>query len=180
MRLVRGSFTFNLSDPGDVRVNSTLSGGSIWDVGCYPISYARYIAGAEPVEAFGWQVTGSSGVDEVFAGQLRFPGEVYAQFDCGFRVPFRTHIEIVGSAGALTVPHPFKPGLNEPLLLTDGDKEQTITVPGQELYIGEVENMADAILHGQAPRVSVADSRGDVATIKALLRSAREGKPVTL
>jgi xylose dehydrogenase (NAD/NADP) len=180
LQLVRGSFTFNLSNPDDVRVNSTLSGGSIWDVGCYPISYARYIVGAEPGEVFGWQVTGSSGVDEVFTGQLRFSGDVYAQFDCGFRAPYRTHIEIVGSAGALMVPHPYKPGLNEPLLLTDGDKEQTITVPGQELYIGEVENMADAILHGQAPRVSLADSRGDVAAIKALLRSAREGKPISL
>jgi predicted dehydrogenase len=53
-------------------------------------------------------------------------------------------------------------------------------VPGQELYIGEVENMADAILNGAAPRVTLADSRGNVAAIQALLHSAREGRPITI
>ncbi len=178
LRLVRGSFTYNLNQPGDVRLDAGMGGGSIWDVGCYPISYARAIVGAEPVEVFGWQTTGATGVDETFTGQLRFPGEVVAQFDSGFRAQFRTHIEIVGSEGALTVPRPFKPGLDEHILLTSGDEAQTIVMPGQELYSGEVEDMADAILHGHAPRVSLADSRGNVAAIVALLRSAREGKSV--
>jgi predicted dehydrogenase len=125
-------------------------------------------------------MTGPTGVDEMFTGQLRFPGEAYAQFDCGFRAPFRTHIEIVGSEGAITAPMPFKPGLDEQITLARGEETQTITVPGQELYLGEVEDMADAILLGKAPRVSVADSRGNVAAIVALLRSAREGKPVSV
>ncbi|MGA9365721.1 MAG: Gfo/Idh/MocA family oxidoreductase [Bacteroidota bacterium] len=180
LRLVRGSFTFNISSASDVRLDPALGGGSIWDVGCYPISYTRMIVGAEPVEAFGWQMTGAGDVDETFIGQLRFPGEVHAQFDCGFRSPYRTHIQIVGSDGSLAVPRPFQPKLNERILLTNGDKERAITVPGQELYIGEVENMADAILHGTAPRISLADSRGNVATIQALLRSAREGRPITI
>jgi len=178
LRLVRGSFTFNLAREADVRLDPALSGGSIWDVGCYPIGYARFVVGAEPIEVFGWRVTGPTGVDEVFAGQMRFTGEVYAQFDCGFRAPFRTHIEIVGGEGTISVPHPFKPGVNEQIHLTRGDDVETIGIPGQELYVGEVEDMADAILLGKAPRVSLADSRGNVASIAALLQSAREGRPV--
>ena len=182
VRLVRGSFTFNLTRPGDVRLDPALRGGSIWDVGCYPISYARYVIGAEPVEVFGWQVTGPSGVDEAFTGQMCFPkgGDVCAQFDCGFRAPLRMHIEIVGSEGTIGVPHPFKPGVNEQILVARGGDVQTIAIPGQELYLGEVEDMADAILLGSAPRVSLSDSRGNVAAIVALLRSAREGGPVFL
>jgi len=178
LRLVRGSFTFSLTRAVDVRLDPALSGGSIWDVGCYPISYARYVIGGEPLEAFGWQVIGASGVDEVFAGQLRFAGGVYSQFDCGFRAPFRTHLEIVGSDGTIVVPRPFKPGLDEQIHLARGDRTETMVIPGQELYIGEVEDMADAILNGQTPRVSLEDSRGNVATIVALLRSAHEGRPM--
>jgi len=178
LRLVRGSFTFNLAREADVRLDPALSGGSIWDVGCYPIGYARFVVGAEPIEVFGWRVIGSSGVDEVFAGQMRFLSNVYAQFDCGFRAPYRAHVEIVGSEGTISVPNPFKPGVDEQIHLTHDDDVQTVTIPGQELYLGEVEDMADAILLGQAPRVSLADSRGNVASIAALLRSAREGRPV--
>ncbi len=180
LRLVRGSFTFNLTRPGDVRLDPAQGGGSLWDVGCYPVSYARAVIGAEPLEAFGWQVSGPSGVDETFVGQLRFPGEVFAQFDCGFRAPFRTHLEIVGSEATLTVPNPFKPGQRERLSLRRGDMEEILTAPGGELYLGEVEDMADAVLRGRAPRVSLADSRGNVAAILALLRSARAGRLVAV
>jgi hypothetical protein len=38
--------------------------------------------------------------------------------------------------------------------------------------------MADAILLGMAPRVSLDDSRANVAVINALLESARTGGPV--
>jgi predicted dehydrogenase len=181
LQLIRGSFTFNISNESDVRLNSSLGGGSIWDIGCYPISYARLIAGAEPVEVFGWQITGKgSGVDESFTGQMRFSNGVYAQFDCGFRTPQRTHIELVGNKGSITIKKPFIPRLNEEIIITNGDEKRVLTIPGEDLYLGEVENMADAILDGKATRMSLADSRNNVATIKALLRSAQEGKPITL
>jgi xylose dehydrogenase (NAD/NADP) len=181
LQLIRGSFTFKISDEGDVRLNSSLGGGSIWDVGCYPISYARLIAGAEPVEVFGWQVTGrASGVDETFAGQMRFSNGVYAQFDSGFRTPRRAHMELVGDEGSIVVVEPFQPKLDEKIILKNGEKEEIITIPGEDLYLGEVENMADAILKGQPPRMSLVDSRNNVATIQALLRSAKEGKPISM
>src|SRR5918996_321877 len=72
LRLIRGSFTYVLSGDGDVRLDPAMGGGSIWDVGCYPISYARMIAGAAPLEVFGWQVIGETGIDETFVGQMRF------------------------------------------------------------------------------------------------------------
>jgi len=180
LQLVRGSFTFKMSTDVNIRLVPELGGGSIWDVGCYPISYARFIVGAEPLEVFGQQVTGSTGIDDSFFGQMHFPGNVYAQFDSGFRTPYRTHIEVVGSDGTITVPSPFKPGLNEKILLMREDKVESIKIPKQELYIGEVEDMADAILLGKAPRISMTDSRANVAAISALLDSAKSGKPVTL
>ncbi len=40
--------------------------------------------------------------------------------------------------------------------------------------------MADAVLNGKAPRVTLADSRANVAAMLALLQSAWEGRPVTV
>jgi predicted dehydrogenase len=181
LQVIRGGFTFPLSNPANVRLIPELGGGGIWDVGCYPISFTRTIAGAAPVEVFGWQVTGESGVDVVFTGQMRFPNGVLGQFDSGFRSPERMLMEFLGSEGALSLTNSFKPGLNAQinLLRNDGTTE-VIVVPGQELYIGEVEDMYDAIVHGKPTRVTLADSRVNVATILALLQSAREGSPVAL
>ncbi|MFN4293747.1 MAG: Gfo/Idh/MocA family protein [Thermoflexales bacterium] len=182
VRLARGAFTFTLTDRANIRVNADLDGGSIWDVGCYPVSYARTMIGAEPVEAFGMQFTGPSGVDETFIGTLRFGEDVYAQFDCGFRAPFRTHMEIVGSEGLIVIPRPFKPTAHETIYIGKAsDQLESLTIEGPDLlYLGEVEDMADAILDGAAPRISLPDSRANIAAILALLRSAREGRPVAV
>lgn len=180
LQLIRGAFTFSMKTEVNIRLNPEMGGGSIWDVGCYPISYARALAGQEPVEVFGWQATGASGVDDSFFGQMKFPGEVYAQFDSGFRAPHRAHLEVVGSQGTITVPSPFKPGLEEMITLYREEKTERISIPRQELYIGEVEDMADCILTGKTPRVTLADSRANVAAIAALLESARAGRPVKL
>ena len=176
LRLVRGGFTFNLTRPGDVRLDPALGGGSIWDVGCYPISFARAAIGAAPLEAFGWQVTGPTGVDLSFTGQLRFPGQVYAQVDSSFQATLRMVMDFVGDAGRITLTNAFKPDADSRLYLWREDAMEVLTFPAQELYLGEVEDMADAILLDKPPRVSLADSRENVATILALLRSAREGR----
>lgn len=177
---IRGSFTFDIAREDDIRLNASLGGGSIWDVGCYPISFARLIAGTEPVEVFGWQIVRDHGVDETFVGQMIFPGDVFAQFDSGFRTPERTHIEILGDKGNIVLEKPFKPYLNEKIVLTSDGETRIITIPGEDLYLGEVENMADAILKGAPIGMSLADSRNNVATIQALLTSAAKGQPVHL
>lgn len=180
VKLMRGSFSFVLAREADVRLDPALGGGSIWDVGCYPISYTRSVLNKNPLEVFGWQVTGPTGIDETFVGQMRFANDVIAQFDSSFVVPFHSFMEIVGSEGTLNIPHPFKPGIDEKIYLTRGDKIETIRVKGQELYIGEVEDMADAILLGRAPRIPLEDSRANVAVMAALLESARTARSVSL
>jgi predicted dehydrogenase len=179
--LVKGAFTFDISRrPEDVRLRPDLAGGGLWDVGCYPVSYARTMMGAEPEEVFGWQIAGPSGVDLAFAGQMRFPGGRLAQFDSGFQAPLRAYMEIVGTQGSLSIAEPFKPGLQETLRLQRGDEVEAVPVSGNELYLGEVEDMADAVLLGKAPRLPLSWSRRNVATLVALYESAAKGAPVRL
>ncbi len=87
-------------------------------------------------------------------------------------------MEIVGEDGVLLVPNPFKPKPVDEIQVTRGGKTERIEIRGGELYIGEVEDMADAVLLGKPPRISLAESRGTVAAILGLIRSAVEGKTV--
>ncbi len=182
VKLVRGAFGFNFSREENYRLDPSRGGGALWDVGCYPLSYARAILGTEPLEVFGWQVTGTTGVDESFIAQIRFPGEIYAQFTCSFAMTFHALMELIGSEGRLNIPVPFKPGEDEHILLMHpNNTTETIRIAGlTELYSGEVEDMTDAVLLGKTPRVTLADSRANVAAILALLESARTGKPVMI
>ncbi|GMV32305.1 MAG: gfo/Idh/MocA family oxidoreductase [Chloroflexi bacterium CFX1] len=188
LQLIRGAFTFTLAREGNYRFVKEYGGGSLWDVGCYPVSYARMIVGAEPAEVFGWQVAGAAlseskdpgGYDESFYGQARFENGAILQFDCGFKSQIRTFIEIVGSEGTIHIPNPFKPGLKNEIHLKRGDREETLKIAGSEPYRGEVEDMRDAILNNAPPRISLADSRGNTAVLLSLLESAKLGAPIRL
>ena len=180
LQLIKGAFTFPISRENDIRLQKETGGGSIWDVGCYPISFTRMIVGADPVEVFGWQVTGQSGVDESFIGQMRFENGVHAQFDSGFRSPSRSMIEIVGTEASLSVPSPFKPGKTSEIYLSYNEKQEKIKIKSDELYLGEVEDVCNAVTQNTSPRISHKDSRGNIATILALLESAKTGKTVKL
>ena len=60
-----------------------------------------------------------------------------------------------------------------------GDKAETIEIPYKELYIGEVEDMADAVLERKEPRMSLANSRDIIDMIVGLVESERMGKAIT-
>jgi D-xylose 1-dehydrogenase (NADP+, D-xylono-1,5-lactone-forming) len=178
LRFIRGSFTFPLDRDGDVRLRPEWGGGSLWDVGCYPVGYARLVAGGEPETVSGVADTGPTGVDLAFTGSLEFPGGVLAAFDCGFRAVFRTSIEIVGTDASIDVAAPFKPTPHEQLRLTRGGVASLIDVEGEALYSGEIEDIERAALDGVPQTVSLADTRGNVATLAALLASASTGQRV--
>ena len=182
LQLIKGTFTFKLTREDNYRWMTGMGGGSIWDVGCYPISYARMLTGAEPVEVSGWQIEGEGGADVSFVGQMRFAGGIHAQFDSGFNSPHRSWVEITGSEASLYIPDPFKPGLKNEIILMRESGRETIQAGGGELYLGEVEDMCDAILEHKPPRIPLADSRANVAVILALLGSAKGtgGHPVRM
>jgi len=180
LQIIRGSFCYTNTRSNDVRFNPALGGGSLWDVGCYPISYARYITGKEPIEVYGHQVTGPTGVDLLYVGQLVFPGGVISQFESSFITPFKALMEITGDHGRIIISEPYKPGRRTKLILERDGQTQTISIRGAKLYHGEVEDIENAILHGKPPRISHEDSRANIAAIEALYKSVSLSKPISL
>jgi predicted dehydrogenase len=180
IKRIRGTYTYPGTDPDNYRWSPDMGGGGLWDVGCYPLSYTRLVLGAEPLEVFGWQVIGPTGVDEEFTAQMRFPQDVFAQFDCSVRLPYHVSMEIVGDEATLIIPNPYNPTGKEKLFLSRDGKVETINVNARGSYYCEVEDMADSILLGKPPRVTLADSRSNTAVILALFESAKTGKPVMI
>jgi xylose dehydrogenase (NAD/NADP) len=178
LRFIRGCFSFTLDRPGDVRFDPAKGGGALWDVGCYPVSYARTIVGAEPDTIQATTVMGPTGVDMSVGALLRFPGNVIALVDASFIAPFRTELEVVGSTGAIRVTHPFKPGERENVLLIRGDETLEHAVEAPALYVSQFEDFGRAVRGTQPPVVTLADSRCNTAALLAVLEAGRTGRAV--
>jgi predicted dehydrogenase len=180
LQLIRGSFCYTINRPDNPRLDPRLGGGSLWDVGCYPVSYARFLTGEEPAEVYGQQITGTTGVEILFAGQLRFPSGVISQFDCSFISPSRSVMEITGDRGRIIIPAPFKPGKKSKILIERDGITRTHIVKGADLYQGEIDDLQNAVLYGKPPLINLTESQANIATIVALYESARNFRPVSI
>lgn len=182
--LIRGTFDFSMSDPAtNVRMNPGWGGGSLWDVGVYPLSFAQYVMGGAPEWVFGSQWIGKSGVDETFAGQMGYAGGTLAQIASAFRTPFHTFFEIVGTKGRLYLNRPFV-GLEDhrsALTFTPvTGYSEDLSVPEKGLYLGEVEDMNAAVLDKASHYLTLDETRNHVKTALALYESAKTGHVVHL
>lgn len=181
IELVRGVFNFRMRNRDNVRLVAAYGGGSLWDVGIYPLSFAQFVYGQAPAQVMAMQSVGESGVDETFVGQMLYAGGGLAQISSSFRTPYHTALEIVGSEGRLHLTRPFTGVEDGVVTFYDEDgKAQVLDIPQQELYLGEVEDMHAAILDGKAPTISLQETRDHVRTALALYAAARSGQIVSL
>ena len=177
LRLVRAAFSFSLTELANVRMQPELDGGALLDVGCYCVSGCRLVAG-EPERVVGESVAASTGVDVRFAAVMRFAGDVVAHFDCGFDLPPRDELEVVGSDGSLFLDDPWH--ARSPVIeLRRGDETERIELRRADSYRLELENLGDAIRGEAAPLLGREDALGQARALDALQRSAAEGRPVT-
>ncbi len=158
VRAVVSGFTFALEPAPNIRLDQTLGGGSLWDVGCYPVTYARLIVGPRPKMVFGTAHCHRGGVDEEFMGMLRFPGGTTARSrpdsaprtGRGSRSWERRRID-----GAQSVPAgcPRDPGAGA------GRQIERIDVIGSpEIFVRQIEHFEASALDGTPPVVTLAES----------------------
>ncbi|AVH43162.1 Gfo/Idh/MocA family oxidoreductase [Agrobacterium tumefaciens] len=180
VRIIRSSFGFNM---GSFRADHRLfanetAGGGILDVGGYPVSMVRMIAGAvdgkpfaEPEKVVGVAHLGQSGVDEWASAVLKFANGIVAEVSCSIMAAQDNVLRIIGSEGRIEVKDFWfaaghKGGTGR-IDIIRGDKVETIELPEDRwLYSFEVDAAGEAIRQGKkefdAPGMAWADSLGNL------------------
>jgi predicted dehydrogenase/aryl-alcohol dehydrogenase-like predicted oxidoreductase len=128
--------------------SNQLAGGGILDVGCYPVSLARLVTGAEPLTVQGTGHLGSTGVDECAGALLGFAGGICAQVATATRVNLDNSARISGTEGYIHLPSPWLPvdkDGNWSFSLTTHSGTDVIRGGNKPLYTFEVAAVARAI-----------------------------------
>lgn len=179
VRLVEASFSFRAAaDPQSRLFNHDLGGGGILDVGGYPMSMARLIAGAarglpfaDPEAVAGVGVLGErSRVDELAVASLSFAGGVLAQLTAGVRMTGDNVVRVRGTEGWLEVPHPWvvarEGGAAEIHVRRAGSEGEIVVVRDpRPLYGIEADTVAAHLGEGEAPAMSHADTLGNMRAL---------------
>jgi D-xylose 1-dehydrogenase (NADP+, D-xylono-1,5-lactone-forming) len=189
IRGIRGTFTYNnpfARAAGNFRYKE--GGGSIYDIGVYPITAARMLLGQEPqaVTVHALLSEEHENVDMMVAGILEFDHGVALSFDCGLWAAGRNTLEIIGSDGRIEVPSAFITMQNNAdnffVITLDGrnDIRREVTVPYVNEFALQMDAIGNSILFGERLPYPAADSVLNMKVIDACLQSARERRRVEL
>jgi predicted dehydrogenase len=179
MLFVRTSLRYPVFDTTDIRLDRSLDGGSLMDLGCYCVHVTRTLAG-EPERVYAEQLLGGTGVEVALQATIRFPGDVVAQFDSSFVAQRWQELEIVGDRGRMLVAAPFRIDWGRPEIALSGRRGiELIEVEERDSYALELENFAAAALGGEL-LLPASDAVDQSRVIAALYESAERRVPVTM
>ena len=131
-----------------IRFQAGLGGGSLWEVGCYPVRAAQEYLQA-PVQVLGASLDADPelGVDTAGAALLRDARGAVAHCSFGFAHSYRSTYDIWGSDGRLVLEWAFTPSRDaRPVLrLQQKDRETAYTVAASDQFVGVMTAFSDAI-----------------------------------
>jgi predicted dehydrogenase len=187
--LVRSAFCYHMDEKllasGEcARLKPEMGGGALLDVGCYSVSVTRWLLDKEPTQLQAQAVHHPGGVDVNFVCSLRFPDNVLATFEASFISALQQTYTVVGSTGAIELPHnAFIPWEKDAVFIVRGKDDelgkQHVT-PGVDEYQLMVEHFTEAVLGRTPLAYSPQDSVLNMQVLDALAQAAQTGRTVVL
>ncbi len=182
LKAIQGFFSYNLTDPTNVRNVAEWGGGGLLDIGCYPITTSRFVTDLEPSRvAASLERDPQTGIDRLGMVMLD-----YGSVQCGFQystqlVPRQT-MQFFGDRARLVVEVPFNapndvasrlslyegPGLGDVAV-------ETIEIPACDQYGVMGDAFAAAVQDGIPQPVPLENSLANMKVIDAVFRAAANG-----
>lgn len=182
IKAIQSSFSFFEDDPNSIVNKKEFGGGSLMDIGCYPISISRFLFDSEPKSVSAViDYDPEFEVDVLASGILEFEQGTTTFFSATQLVD-NQQVELFGTEGSIAFELPFNPPTDTPskIWLTKDDVKQEITFEICNQYTLQADVLSLAILEDAELPVSLRDAINNMIVIEKLKESDRLGKKVVL
>ncbi|MCE9555879.1 MAG: Gfo/Idh/MocA family oxidoreductase [Planctomycetes bacterium] len=168
----------------NIRIDKSLGGGPLEDIGIYCINAARYLFRSEPEEVVALASWGNDPrfeeVPEAVSATLRFPGERLAAFLCGFGEAKASQYRVIGTEGILMMDPAYTWNGDIEQTIIKKDKEEKRTFEHRDQVAAEILYFAECVQMGREPEPSGREGLIDVRIIEALRTSYLDHRPVRI
>ncbi len=185
VRIFNSVFTMQVTDKENIRLDASLGGGPLYDIGIYCINAARYLFQAEPVEVVAFASSDHHDsrcdeVDEMTSVIMRFSDNRLATFICSFGAADVADYQLVGTKGDLKVHSAYEYAGEMKYTLTVQGKSREYKSRKHDQFGAELLYFSQCIRQGTDPQPGGQEGLADVRIIEALLQSLQTGQSVRL
>jgi predicted dehydrogenase len=185
LKYFTSDFSFQVTDPDNIRLKAKRGGGPIWDIGIYCINAARYLFASEPTEVFAMSERSRdkrfSEVDESISVVMRFPDHKLANFTVSFGTSDAAWYTLYGTEGFLCLDKAYEYSEKRELEFQGKNgKLQTQIYKKGDQFGPELVYFSDCVLKNRSPEPNALEGMADVKIVEAINESLRTHRPVKI
>ncbi|MDA0195485.1 MAG: Gfo/Idh/MocA family oxidoreductase [Bacteroidetes bacterium] len=176
VKTVQSFFSYFNNDPNNIRNMADIGGGGLLDIGCYNISFPRFLFDSEPQRVVGLvDYDPQLKTDRIASGIMDFSGGISSTFTCSTQMmPFQRCL-VVGTEGSIEIEIPVNAPPDKPtriwLMKKSGKEEITLDITDQ--YTSQADAFAKAILNNTPVPTPLLDAVNNMKVIDAVFESGR-------
>lgn len=183
VRAINAVFTYFNADPANVRNQADIGGGGIMDIGCYPITAARYLFEGEPKRVVSLVERDENfGTDRLASVIADFGAGRLLNFICSTQTAGHQRVQVLGSKAKLEIIIPFNAPPDERTAITidigapfDGSLARREILPAVDQYTEQAEAFALAVLGEKPLPWGIEDAIASMKVIDAIFASEKTG-----
>ncbi len=175
LKTIQSSFSFFDDNPESIVNIKEYGGGSLMDIGCYPISLSRFLFNEEPKEIRATiEIHPEFKTDTLATVVMEFE-EGTSSFFSSTLLPDNQQLEIFGTEGRIVFDIPFNPIANEQakIFLYRGDKEEEILFEKCDQYTIQGDLFSLAILNDTPVPTPLIDAVENMRVIERIVKEAK-------
>ena len=173
-------FSYHLLDPTNVRNKADIGGGGMLDIGCYPVTGARYVFDAEPTRVVALiDRDPEMKVDRLASGIADFGEGRQLSFTVGTQAMNFQRVQIIGTTGRFEIDIPFNAPPDTPTLVhlhQEGRAVETRSIPVVDQYMLQAEAFGRAVRGIEPLAQGVENAIRNMRVLDAFFRSETSGK----
>jgi len=178
LRTIQSFFSYFNDDPQNIRNQADIGGGGLMDIGCYNISWSRFLFDAEPTRVHGILDRDTVfGTDKLASGTLDF-GQGWATFTCSTQLVPYQRIHMFGEEGRVEIEIPCNAPPDRPCKMWHqrGEVIEEIVLDTCNQYTLQGDAMARAILDDTPVQTPISDAVANMRVIEAVVLSAETAR----
>jgi len=171
VRTLHSFFSYFNTDPDNIRNKADIGGGALMDIGCYCISFPRFIFNEEPVHVKGeMDFDPVMRTDRLTSGMLRFPSGKTSTFTCSTQLMPYQKVHIMGTGGQITIEIPVNapPGEITSITLATKDLTETFSFDPVDQYTLQGDAFSKAVIDDKPVPVPLEDAVNNMKIIDKL------------